>query len=70
MSAREKEERARVATTVPDRVGTVDPNRDTAPYAIRLRVWPAEYAAMVEAAKRAGLPVKEWALRVLVGAAK
>lgn len=54
-------------------IGTVnppDPNRDTAPYAIRLRVWPAEYAAMVEAARAAGLPVKEWALRVLVGAVK
>lgn len=54
-------------------IGTVtppDPTRDTAPYAIRLRVWPAEYAAMVEAAKRMGLPVKEWALRVLVGATK
>jgi hypothetical protein len=47
-----------------------EPARDTAPYAIRLRVWPAEYTAMVEAAKRAGVPVKEWALRVLVGAAR
>jgi len=57
----------------PADIGTVpppEPDRSQAPYAIRLRVWPAEYAAMVEAAKRAGVPVKEWALRVLVGAAR
>lgn len=51
-------------------LGTVEPDRSTAPSAVRLRLWPDEYDKIVQAARKAGLPVKEWALRVLIGAAK
>lgn len=57
----------------PADIGTVpapEPDRDQAPAAVRVRLWPNEYRAIVGAAQRAGLPLKEWTVRVLIGAAK
>lgn len=47
----------------------VERNRDQAPAALRVRLWPEEGRLIADAARRAGLPVKEWALRVLLRAA-
>lgn len=57
----------------PADIGTVpapEPSRDQAPAAVRVRLWPDEYRAVCLAAQRAGVPLKEWAVRVLIGAAK
>lgn len=53
-----------------DRAREQEPCRDTAPCMVRVRLWPDEYDRIVGAARKAGLPVKEWALRVIVGAAR
>ena len=50
-------------------VAVPERNRDQAPAALRLRLWPEEGQRIADAARKAGLPVKEWALRVLLGAA-
>lgn len=57
----------------PADIGTVPPpekDRDNAPAVVRVRLWPEEYQRIVGAARKAGLPVKEWALRVVLGAVK
>ena len=56
----------------PANLGTVSPpekDRDQAPFVLRARLWPDEWDRVCQAARAEGLTVKEWALRVLVGAA-
>lgn len=55
----------------PANIGTAPPpkpNRDQAPAVVRVRLWPEEYHRVCAKAREAGLPVKEWALRVVLGA--
>jgi hypothetical protein len=47
-----------------------EPDRSQAPYAVRIRLFPEEYAKLCAASQKAGLRVSDWAVRELLRGAK